>query len=57
MNLDPARTICMILGVWEKVSDRLLMRIYFAAEREAARLPASPLKKRVARPRTLRSFT
>lgn len=43
--------------VWEKVIEQLLHRVDFAAERQAVRLPSAPPRKRVSRPRTLRSLT
>ena len=42
---------------WEKVIDQLLLRVDFAAERQAVKLPAPMIKKRVTRTRTLRSLT
>ena len=43
--------------VWEKVIDQLLLRIDFAAERQAVNLPAAPVtKRRRAAPRRLRSL-
>ena len=41
--------------VWEKVIDQLLLRVDYAAERQAVKLPAAPVKKRMSRTRTLRS--
>jgi glycosyltransferase involved in cell wall biosynthesis len=43
--------------VWEKVIEQLLLRVEFAAERQAVRLPPAPPRKRVSRARTLRSLT
>ena len=43
--------------VWEKVIDQLLLRIEFAAEKQAVPLPAATAGKRVRRTRTLRSLT
>jgi glycosyltransferase involved in cell wall biosynthesis len=42
---------------WEKVIEQLLLRVEFAAERQAVRLPAAPPRKRVSRSRTLRSLS
>src|SRR5438094_9312299 len=42
---------------WEKVIDQLLLRVDFAAERQAVKLPGPMIKKRVTRTRTLRSLT
>jgi len=43
--------------LWERVIDQLLLRVDFAAERQAVRLPAVPPRKRVSRSRTLRSLS
>jgi glycosyltransferase involved in cell wall biosynthesis len=43
--------------LWEKVIEQLLLRVQFAAERQAVKLPAGLSRKRVSRPRTLRSLT
>ncbi len=43
--------------VWEKVIDQLLLRVEFAAEKQAVPLPAATPRKRVRRTRTLRSLT
>jgi glycosyltransferase involved in cell wall biosynthesis len=43
--------------VWEKVIEQLLLRVEFAAERQAVKLPPAPPRKRVSRARTLRSLT
>ena len=42
--------------LWERVIEQLLLRVEFAAERQAVKLPPSAPRKRVARPRTLRSL-
>jgi glycosyltransferase involved in cell wall biosynthesis len=43
--------------LWEKVIDQLLLRIEFAAERQAVKLPEAPISKpRRAAPRRLRSL-
>ncbi len=42
---------------WEKVIDQLLLRVDFAAERQAVKLPGPMIRKRVTRTRTLRSLT
>ena len=43
--------------LWERVIDQLLLRVEFAAERQAVKLPPAAPRKRVARPRTLRSLS
>lgn len=43
--------------VWEKVIDQLLLRVEFAAERQAVKLPPAAPRKRVSRVRTLRSLS
>jgi len=43
--------------LWEKVIEQLLLRVEFAAERQAVKLPPAAPRKRVARPRTLRSLS
>jgi glycosyltransferase involved in cell wall biosynthesis len=43
--------------VWEKVIEQLLLRIEYAAERQAVKLPAATPRKRVSRSRTLRSLS
>jgi len=43
--------------VWEKVIEQLLLRVQFAAERQAVKLPAATPRKRVSRARTLRSLS
>ena len=42
--------------VWEKVIDQLLLRVDFAAERQAVALPTAPAKARRSAPRRLRSL-
>jgi len=43
--------------VWEKVIDQLMLRVDFAAERQAIKMPEAPTKKRMGRTRTLRSLS
>jgi len=43
--------------LWERVIEQLLLRVEFAAERQAVKLPPAAPRKRVARPRTLRSLS
>jgi len=43
--------------LWEKVIEQLLLRVEFAAERQAVKLPPAPPPKRVARAGTLRSLS
>jgi len=42
--------------VWENVIEQLLLRVDFAAERQAVKLPSAPPRKRLSRPPTLRSL-
>jgi len=44
--------------VWEKVIDQLILRVDFAAEKQAVKPPQSgPARRRISRTRTLRSLT
>ncbi len=43
--------------LWERVIEQLLLRVEFAAERQAVKLPPAAPPKRVARARTLRSWS